>query len=164
VAVSIESGDWGDAAAMEALVTAAALAATATMQARLHPDSELSIVLTDDQHMRALNRRFRGQDKPTNVLAFPIDAPDAEAFGPLLGDVVIAAETVAAEAAAAGIPAADHVSHLVVHGVLHLFGYDHHIEADAERMERMESAILAELGVPDPHAPSAAGMAATEPI
>jgi probable rRNA maturation factor len=137
---------------------AAARAALAGAEARLD-GAELSLVLADDAELRALNRRYRGQDKPTNVLSFPaLDHPSAgsqPALPPgaplLLGDVVLAFETVAGEAEAQGKPLGDHLAHLVVHGVLHLLGYDHEVPAEAERMEALETAILAGLGIPDPY-------------
>ncbi|MGH7036620.1 MAG: rRNA maturation RNase YbeY [Stellaceae bacterium] len=115
---------------------------------------ELSLVLTDDAEQRSLNRRYRGRDRPTNVLSFP--AAGAAPAGPsappwLLGDVVLACETIAREAAAQQKPFADHLRHLVVHGVLHLLGYDHAEEREARRMEALESAVLHRLGVPDPY-------------
>ena len=110
---------------------------------------ELCVVLADDALQRRLNRAFRGRDKPTNVLSFA-GAPGA------LGDVVLALETVAAEARAQGKPLADHVAHLVVHGVLHLMGHDHETRGQARHMERLEIEILAGLGIADPyHLPSA---------
>jgi len=116
---------------------------------------ELSVVLADDAVVRALNRDYRGRDAPTNVLAFPqSDAPgELSPEGPvLLGDVVLALETVRREAVAQGKSAIDHASHLVVHGILHLLGFDHHVDADAADMERREIAILAGLGIADPYA------------
>jgi len=110
---------------------------------------ELTIVLTDDEESRQLNRTWRDKDQPTNVLSFPAgDMPDTT----LLGDIVIALETTAAEAADRGIPLADHVSHLVVHGTLHLLGHDHLDDAEAERMEDLERQALASLGITDPYA------------
>ncbi len=112
---------------------------------------EISVVLADDATVRALNRDHRGKDKPTNVLSFPIGADGGPAAPVMLGDVVLACETVTAEAAAQGKSVADHLRHLVVHGVLHLAGHDHEDDAAAERMERLETRILAELGVGDPY-------------
>jgi probable rRNA maturation factor len=114
--------------------------------------ARLTVVLADDAAVRELNRRFRGQDKSTNVLAFPSGAPDA-AFPEecTLGDVILAHDTCRREAAAQGKPLADHLAHLVVHGVLHLLGRDHQTDAEAERMEDEERAILARIGVPDPY-------------
>ena len=121
--------------------------------------AEISLLLADDATVRALNRQHRGQDKPTNVLSFPLD--EHPAAGPwLIGDVVLACETVAGEADAQGKPVADHFRHLVVHGILHLLGYDHLTEGEAAIMERLEAEALASLGVADPyrHAEPAAEM------
>jgi len=102
------------------------------------------LVLADDALQRRLNHEFRGRDKSTNVLSFD-GAPAA------LGDVVLALETIAAEAEAQGKPLAHHVAHLVVHGVLHLLGYDHETQGQARSMERLEIEILAGLGIGDPY-------------
>jgi probable rRNA maturation factor len=111
---------------------------------------ELAIVLTDDSRIRELNRAWRGIDKPTNVLSFP--ASPAQGRAPLLlGDIVIAFETTAREAAEEGKSFAHHLAHLAVHGFLHLVGYDHEADDEAEDMERRERAILARLHVPDPY-------------
>lgn len=121
---------------------------------------ELSVTLGDDALQRRLNRDYRRRDKPTNVLSFAAleHATPLPPLAPLpLGDVVLAFETVAAEAARAEKPLADHCRHLVVHGVLHLIGYDHRRHRAAARMEGLESAILAELGVPDPYRPAPRG-------
>ena len=108
------------------------------------PAGGLCIVLADDSLQRRLNREFRGRDKSTNVLSFD-GAPGA------LGDVVLALETIAAEAEAQGKTLAAHVTHLVVHGVLHLMGHDHERPGQARRMERLEIEILARLGIADPY-------------
>jgi len=117
--------------------------------------AEASLLLADDAFVQTLNRDYRGQDKPTNVLSFAnLDAPEppAAAGEPLLlGDMVIALETTASEAETAGKPVSDHFSHLVVHGMLHLLGYDHETDAQAERMERLEVRILEGLGIADPY-------------
>ena len=106
----------------------------------------LTIALADDRRVRALNARDRRKDKPTNVLSYPSGERD------FLGDVVLARQTVWREAKSQGKTAADHLSHLVVHGTLHLLGYDHETsEADAERMEALERRILAKLGIADPY-------------
>ena len=115
---------------------------------------EISITLADDQMQYRLNREYRGQDAATNVLAFPIWQPGMRipAEAPLLlGDVVLAFETVAREAVEQDKPLTDHLRHLIVHGVLHLLGHDHQTQAEAVRMESLETSILAELGVPDPY-------------
>lgn len=137
---------------LDALSAATARAALAASGGDERGACELSIVLADDALLRALNAKWRGIDKPTNVLAF---AAESEAMPPgapcLLGDVVIAFETVAGEAEAQGKPLAHHLRHLIVHGVLHLLGWDHEDAAEAERMEALEVAILQRLEVPDPY-------------
>jgi probable rRNA maturation factor len=112
----------------------------------------LAVMLADDAAVRDLNRRFRGQDKPTNVLAFPSGGPDG-AFPQecTLGDIVLAYGTCRHEAEMQGKPLTDHLAHLVVHGVLHLLGRDHQTDAEGEQMEGEERTILARIGVPDPY-------------
>lgn len=167
VAVRVASRRWRlrlpDAPAILERAARAALAAAPQGAGRAEGVAgaamEVSFLLTDDARMRRLNRDFRGQDKPTNVLAFPAEdeatrtLPDGEgAAAPrLLGDVALALETVEGEAAAQGKRLADHVCHLAVHGVLHLLGHDHLKRAEAARMERLETAILAGLGIADPY-------------
>jgi len=111
--------------------------------------AEIAILLTDDSEIRELNRTWRKQDKATNVLSFPAPAGSA---GTHLGDIVIAFETVAREAKEEGKPLGHHLAHLAVHGYLHLAGYDHDNDAAAATMERLETEILARLGIPDPYA------------
>lgn len=113
-------------------------------------DAELSIRIVDAAESRALNRAYRGQDKPTNVLAFPADLPP-ELKLPLLGDLVICREVVEAEAAAQAKPPEAHWAHMVVHGTLHLLGFDHESATEAVTMEALETEIIAELGWPDPY-------------
>ncbi len=120
---------------------------------RAEPRSEVGVLLCDDDRAAQLNRRYRGAAGPTNVLSFPIGSSGAPGGAVLLGDVAIAFETVAAEAAASRLAIADHLTHLVVHGVLHLVGYDHATTREAEEMEALEVAILDRLGVDDPYAP-----------
>ena len=112
--------------------------------------AELSIRIVDAAESQALNRQFRARDKPTNVLAFPADLPP-ELGLPLLGDVVICREVVAAEAAAQGKAPEAHWAHMVIHGTLHLLGFDHQDPAQAAEMEALETELLAELGWPDPY-------------
>ena len=114
--------------------------------------AEISLVLADDAFQRRLNRDWRGRDAPTNVLSFPAD-PSARGH---LGDIVLAYETVAREAEAMAKPFGHHVAHLVVHGVLHLVGYDHGTDREADAMEALEVEVLARLGVPNPYEESAA--------
>ena len=113
--------------------------------------AELSVRVVDEAEITALNRQYRGKDGPTNVLSVPYEAiPGIDSK--LLGDVVICAPVVAGEAIAQGKPLAAHWAHMVIHGVLHLLGHDHHREDDAERMESIEIGLLGELGFPDPYA------------
>ena len=115
-------------------------------------DSELSLVFTNDADIREINAKWRHIDKPTNVLSFPAFAlqPGQEP-GEILGDIVIARETVEREAAEEDKSFDDHLSHLVVHGLLHLMGYDHQNDDEAEQMETLERKILASLGISDPY-------------
>jgi probable rRNA maturation factor len=151
--VSVRCSRW-----TEALPRAAALsrrAATAAYRAKRKRAgrAEAAVVLADDAFIRRLNRDYRHHDKATNVLAFPAaDVAGAPAAMPtMLGDIVVAFETAAREAAAEGKTLADHLSHLVVHGMLHLLGQDHQTAAAAKAMERREIDILAGLGVADPY-------------
>jgi probable rRNA maturation factor len=112
---------------------------------------ELAIVLTDDSSIRALNREWRDKDAATNVLSFPLPAGSASGTVKLLGDIVIAYETTAHEAEAEGKPLQNHLAHLAVHGFLHLVGYDHETDQEADAMESLEAVILSRLGVPNPH-------------
>jgi probable rRNA maturation factor len=126
-------------------------ARAAVAEADDRPRAELSVRVVDLDEGQALNARWRDRDGPTNVLSFPADLP-AELGIPLLGDLVICAPVVVREAAEQGKTEADHWGHLVVHGVLHLCGHDHEIEAEAEVMEALERRILAGLGIADPYA------------
>lgn len=121
---------------------------------------EIAIVLTDDSAMRDLNRRWRGKDTPTNVLSFPAAPSNGRPAGlPLpLGDIVIAYETTAREASAQRTPFMHHLAHLAVHGFLHLVGYDHDTDAEAEAMEDIEGKVLARIGVSNPYKPQSAGV------
>ncbi len=142
---------WRAALSARSLARETIAAAARECGVALTPGAELCIHLADDEHVRALNARWRGLDEPTNVLSFPAVAPAEIARARLLGDVVLAFETVAREAADERKPLADHYRHLVAHGFLHLIGFDHDNEVDAERMEAMETRILAQLGVADPY-------------
>jgi len=116
--------------------------------------AELVIRIVDEAEITALNRDYRGKDRPTNVLSFPFDIPPElppEAAGDLIGDLVICAPVVQREAADQGTALQAHWAHMVVHGVLHLLGYDHVTDADAVVMEGLEKAIMAGLGYPDPY-------------
>ncbi len=159
IAVDIlaESPLWGEAEDWRSDVETAVAMAAAAADAEIADDAELSLLLTEDAAIRVLNRDHRGLDKPTNVLSFPQDDPEAEAYGPLLGDVVVAYETVAREAAEEGISFRDHFLHMIVHGFLHLVGYDHMNDDEAEEMEGLETAILARLRIANPYADAPMG-------
>jgi len=162
VDVVVEDDGWSDAAPkVAALVRRAATAALGECRSRA--PLAVTVVLADAARVRTLNRTWRGIDKATNVLSFPArdlmpgETIDMEPGQPPsmpveLGDVILSRETVLAEADEQGKAIGDHVAHLVVHGVLHLLGYDHEEIDEAERMEALERAILAGLGVADPYA------------
>lgn len=151
--ITVESGDWPPKRALRSLVEKAVGAALYEAGAAYEAGSELSVVFTDDAHIRTLNAGWRNKDKPTNVLSFPaFPVKIGQELPPMLGDVVLAAETVAREAELEGKPLGHHITHLVVHGVLHLLGHDHEEETEAERMEALERAALATLAIPDPYA------------
>ena len=143
IEIEVEVEAWtGALPDAEAVVERAAQAALGAVQ------GDIVVLLTDDDAVRELNGRFRDKDRPTNVLSFPA----AESAFPHLGDVVLGFAYCAAEAEAQGKTLSDHLSHLVVHGVLHLLGRDHEDDAEAEEMEAEEREILASLGVADPYA------------
>jgi probable rRNA maturation factor len=153
--IAIGSALWRDEPRAEACVREA-LAAAAR---RVPGDGEVSVMLTDDATVRALNRQWRGLDKPTNVLSFPAAAPAGGDIPAVLGDIAIAYETLAREAADEGKPVLHHLAHLVVHGYLHLMGRDHQSDTEADAMEALERDILRGLRIPDPYradAPDAA--------
>jgi probable rRNA maturation factor len=128
-----------------------AIAAAASLCDALPVDCEVAVILTDDARIQTLNKQWRGIDRPTNVLSFP--APETPVEAPqMLGDVVIAYEYLTREATLEGRSAPAHLAHLTVHGFLHLVGYDHVTEDEAEQMERLEARILETLGLPDPYA------------
>jgi probable rRNA maturation factor len=143
--VMIDSKRWKDAGRAKSIVRRAVARAAAT---RSTGAAELAIVLTDDSAIRALNRDWRGIDKPTNVLSFPAKNGSLK---PHLGDIVLAFETIEREARGEDKPFADHVAHLAVHGFLHLLGYDHERDEDALEMEKAEREILRALKIPDPY-------------
>ncbi len=173
--VVVEGGDWSgvgpDEDDLEHLVArvAAMLCRSAEVSALLQGPAIACVAFSEDTAVQELNKQFRGQDKPTNVLSFPAgpvvvartsaagqrNAVGQPGDGPreprALGDIVLAAGTVTREAAGLGLPLAHHVQHLVVHGVLHLLGFDHESDAEAEVMEALERVLLARLGVADPY-------------
>jgi probable rRNA maturation factor len=158
VEIVVESARWSGRRGVQPLLRraiAGALDALPAKAARSTSGAELAIVLTNDSAIRKLNRTWRGKNEPTNVLAFPAD----QHGGPhrLLGDVVIAYETLAREARTERKPFDHHLAHLAVHGFLHLCGYDHETDRQAAAMERLETAILSRLEIPDPYIARARG-------
>ena len=151
--VLVEAGSWPSKAKLRSLVEAAVASAIEDVEFAGGSGSELSVVFSDDAHIRQLNAEWRAKDAPTNVLSFPAFpfSPGAP-LPPMLGDIVLAFETVEREAALEGKPLVHHISHLVIHGVLHLLGHDHENDEEAEMMEGMERAALARLAIPDPYA------------
>ena len=137
--ILVQAKGWPDCAALSARAIAAAAA-----QLDGPREGELSLVLSDDLQIRALNREYRDKDKATNVLSFP-------QTGPLLGDIILARETIAREAQDKNISFEAHVTHLIMHGWLHLQGFDHQTDAAAQEMESIEIAALAVLGIDNPY-------------
>lgn len=151
--INVAAGAWPDAADLEVLVTRAVEATVATAGLAYPEGAELSILCTDDAGIHEINRQWRGFDKPTNVLSFPgEDIAPGEAAGPMLGDIVLSLDTIAREATLEGKPFDHHLTHMIVHGLLHLFGYDHMNDDEAGVMEGLETATLASLGMDDPYA------------
>ena len=146
--VLIDSDRWKSADNIRTLVRRAVAEAASTQSTS---ERELAIVLTDDSAIRQLNRLWRGVDAPTNVLSFPAAIKQAEDETAHLGDIVLAYQTIEREARAKDKPFAHHVAHLAVHGYLHLIGFDHEHDADAETMEQAERKILRRLSIPDPY-------------
>ncbi|KZD04216.1 rRNA maturation factor [Oceanibaculum pacificum] len=156
IALEIADPAWRTALPeIEALAIGAAHAALAAAGDWDEP-AELALRLTDDAELQALNRAYRGQDKPTNVLSFPADAGDRLPGEPQqLGDIALAWQTMAREAAEQNKSLADHTTHLIVHGTLHVLGYDHETEDEATEMEALEIRILSGMGIADPYQPDA---------
>lgn len=147
-----DGGTWAGLGDLDRLaaITAEAIAAHGALDAFL--PAVAAVALSSDAAVRRLNSSYRAKDKPTNVLSFPFEGAGEPIPGRrMLGDIVLADGVIAREAAELGIPPAHHFQHLVVHGVLHLMGYDHETETEAVAMERLETEILARLGIADPH-------------
>ena len=150
-----DDGEWASVGPVDDMIAAVAqVLATAPELSDFYP-ATAAVALSSNDAVRRLNAAYRGKDKPTNVLSFPTpDLPETltDTEPQALGDVVLALETLIDEAAAAGIPLAHHFQHLLIHGLLHLIGYDHESDAEAEEMEALETVLLARLGIPDPYA------------
>ena len=150
--ITLEAGNWDAIGRIEELCRRATDETCRAANCTLTEDPEIGIILSDDAHIRALNAQHRGKDTPTNVLSFPICDPDDPVKGPLLGDIVVSIETIAREAKTQQKTLDAHFCHLIVHGILHLFGYDHQIEQEAGHMEALETHIMGLLGFDDPYA------------
>jgi probable rRNA maturation factor len=150
IEVIVRSARWRKRPTAKTIVKKAVLAAADAVST---PPAELAIVLGDDSAIRALNRDWRDKNAPTNVLSFPAAAAGkTRPASPYIGDIVIAYQTVAREAVAEGKPFSHHLAHLAIHGFLHLLGYDHENDRDAQKMERLERKILKRMAIPDPYA------------
>lgn len=145
-----DAGDWSSFADAEQHVLSAAAALAAHDAFSGHTDSTACIALSDDDNVQSLNATYRGKNKPTNVLSFPAGSGPRDGIIPL-GDVVLAVETIVREAQDQGVKPLQHLQHLVVHGLLHLLGYDHETEDEAAEMEALEIEILTSLGIPNPY-------------
>ena len=150
IEISTESDLWESMENIEVMVEKLVACAIHETGTKLRPASELSLLLCDDAAIRVLNRDWRKIDKATNVLSFP--APGILAQRPVVGDIAISFETMRGEALAESKTLHDHFAHLFLHGFLHLVGFDHETETDAEVMEEAERKILARLGIADPYA------------
>lgn len=152
LAIDIEDEAWE---MIPGLTRLAEEAVAAALQGR-DMTGAVTLLFTTDAEMQELNRKWRGKDRPTNVLSFPAPGgmPVPAGETPPLGDIALACQTVAREAAEQGKTVADHTSHLIVHGMLHLLGYDHEEDGEAEEMENEERMILARLGIADPYTTS----------
>lgn len=160
IQIGVEAGEWPSEDALQNFcenVLEKAAAFLIDQEKQPFPDMapELSLVFTDDASIREINAEWRNIDKPTNVLSFPaFPVEPGKMPGPMLGDIILAQETIARESADLGKSFDEHLTHLLVHGFLHLFGYDHIDADDAERMEGLETRILGDLGLSDPYGDS----------
>ena len=155
--VSVPSPLWRGLPRARALARQTIAASVAESEMAAREGAEVSVCLADDARLRALNLRWRGVDTPTNVLSFPSAPLDRSGEGPTLGDIALAYETLKREAEDLDVPLADHYRRLIAHGFLHLIGYDHQTDEEAERMEALETRILARLGAADPYARAVIG-------
>jgi probable rRNA maturation factor len=149
--IAVESPLWTPMKGIAALVERAVTATLSDVQIELRAEVELSVLLCDDSRIRTLNRDWRSIDEPTNVLAFPAIAAEPLNAVKMLGDIVLAFETVDREAQRDGQPFEDHLGHLLVHGLLHLLGHDHGTPDEAEQMEAIERRVLQALNIADPY-------------
>ncbi len=148
---AVQAGEWGNEAQLAHLTERAIRATLDNISHDLSDECEVSIVFSNDDEVQKLNEQWRGQDKPTNVLSFAANEGDGPVT-PVLGDIILAQETVEKEAEEQGKAFSDHLTHLIIHGFLHLLGYDHIKDKEAAEMEAVEILILNHLGIADPYA------------
>ena len=147
-----QAGNWPDKRAIAALTEKAISVTIDVASLKLRQNSELSVVLSNDDEVQALNKSWRKIDKPTNVLSFPVEnILVGEVPGMLLGDIVLSFETITREAENQGVSFDNHFLHLVIHGFLHIFGYDHTDDKEAVEMETLEISCLSRLGIANPY-------------
>jgi probable rRNA maturation factor len=151
IAVVLQAGNWSKIGIDDATVMTCANALANSSAWPFREMVSATVALSTDSRVKRLNKTWRNKDQPTNVLSFPSPPSTRDETGLYIGDVILALETIQAEAHELGIPLADHFKHLVIHGLLHLLGYDHVNGTDAETMEQLETTILATLGVADPY-------------
>ncbi len=150
--IAIEAGAWPAEDKLSALAAPTVDAVLVELDLKSANAAELSLLFTDDAHIAVLNRDWRSKDKPTNVLSFPaFEIAPGDPLPAMLGDIVLAFETISSEAVLEEKPFEHHLRHLIVHGMLHLLGYDHETDEEAEEMEALERRILAGLAIPDPY-------------
>jgi len=149
IETSIDCENWSSLGDLDTLVEQCLTEALAETDEPVRDGAEVSLLFCDDARIRVLNAQFRGLDKPTNVLSFPGPEPIETAH--VLGDIAIAYETVAREAEEQGKPLRHHLCHMIVHGFLHLLGYDHQTDEEAEAMEADEARVLQRMGIADPY-------------
>lgn len=152
VSIEVEDAAWANLPGLEELTRSAVAAALAS--SHVNPDAyDISVLFTDDGAIAEINAEWRGKDKPTNVLSFPTpdDMPVPAGEPRPLGDIVLALGVIAREAAEQGKSLRDHTAHLIVHGTLHLLGYNHESDDEAAEMEALETCILKDLGISDPY-------------
>ena len=150
--ILFEDSRWGERVDAEKLVHEVVAKVIEVTRRDVHPDAEASFIFANDERIKSLNAQWRNKDAPTNVLSFPTSVGSELHKAPLLGDVILAYETIERESIDEEKPFAHHAAHMMVHGFLHLVGFDHQNDTEAAAMELIESEVLLKLGLPDPWA------------
>ena len=151
VSIIVKSNNWPKKQELEKLAVNCINACKQAIAVDFATNTELGLTFANDSYLKELNLQWRNIDKPTNVLSFPIEETPNKHFENLLGDIVISYETTVRESTQENIPFEHHLSHLIVHGILHLFHYGHESEEDATIMEALEAKILGSMNIPNPH-------------